>query len=488
MWRATQVKESYSAFTAHVKSTASAILFHRGKLRSPLNAVAEDEEDYDRAINAVNRKFGRGAGGPGGGGRPRPGAAPAGGRTSGPPRGPSDRPLRCPSCRGEHAIADCKKPRVPVADRLCYTCGGKHMARNCPEHPRKRQEGGAIRAVEEPGQDGDVCFAMCHGHLDHEGFKKVEHRSKGKPMPTKITMADFMPVPTPVSNSFDALKNSQNTKIKIAKNVVDVSSEVFHSPEADKRGPSAPSRVSHEGPKSKVRTIKEIKEHAKMKNNKKNEPNATRHSTDDANFKEYERIEIIDDATDLDDQVIGVIEEIAPAPAPILAAVEQRRIKIAADTGCVAHAIGPKHLPDSVKVVQCDERHFSDAQGGCIEHYGESKVRLEQKDGSHISNTFQVLDVCRPLHSISMIADNDHDMLFTKECGFVVPAGVFKEILDKVKHIAEYPREGGLYVAEMIVKDPEQDSGRPPPATPKPRDSSRHSGRPMPFTRPGPSR
>ena len=111
-----------------------------------------------------------------------------------------------------------------------------------------------------------------------------------------------------------------------------------------------------------------------------------------------------------------------------------------------------------MKVVQREERHFSDAQGGGIEHYGESQVRLEQKDGSHISNTFQVLDVCRPLHSISMIADNGHDMLFTKECGFVVPAGVFKEILDKVKHIAESPRAGGLYVAEMTVKDPDQDS------------------------------
>ena len=237
MWRATQVKEPYSAFVAHVKSTASAILFHRGKGRSSVNNMDENtaEEEYHEAINAVNRRFNR----PGGGQRPRREAGPTSGRTSGPPRGPTggptDRPPRCPNCRGEHALADCKKPRVAIADRLCYTCGGKHMARNCPEHPKKRQEGGAVRAVEEPEHDADYCFAMCHGHLDHEGFKKVEHRSKGKPMPTKITMADFMPVPTPVSNSFDALKNSQNTEIKIAKNVVDVSSEVFHSPEADKR-------------------------------------------------------------------------------------------------------------------------------------------------------------------------------------------------------------------------------------------------------------
>ena len=81
-----------------------------------------------------------------------------------------------------------------------------------------------------------------------------------------------------------------------------------------------------------------------------------------------------------------------------------------------------------------------------------------------------------------MIADNGHDMLFTKECGFVVPAGAFNKILDKIKHIAEYPREGGLYVAEMIVKDPDQDSG--PGVAPSPKSD----GRPTPFTRPGQSR
>ncbi len=307
----------------------------------------------------------------------------------------------------------------------------------------------------------------------------MEYRRSGKPVPTATTLGDFMPQGVATSNSFDALRGPDGP-LRGDRD----------GPSPGALGPKAPG--SGRGPK--VRTVKEIKEHVKKKNNQKNEPNesATRRS-DDPNFQGiqglftesqgYERIEIVRD------EPVGVVEEINPPQELIIAAVDQqKKIKIAADTGCCAHAIGPKHLPDSVKVVQREERHFSDAQGGGIEHYGESQVRLEQKDGSHISNTFQVLDVCRPLHSISMIADNDHDMLFTKECGFVVPAGVFKEILDKVKHIAEYPREGGLYVAEMIVKDPEQDSGRPPPATPKPRDSSRHSGRPTPFTRPGPSR
>ena len=71
----------------------------------------------------------------------------------------------------------------------------------------------------------------------------------------------------------------------------------------------------------------------------------------------------------------------------------------------------------------------------------------------------QVMGVTRPLHSVSMICDgassgNKHNMLFTEDFGVVVPAGVFDEVLKRCKHIATYPREGGLYVAEMIVKTP----------------------------------
>ena len=43
----------------------------------------------------------------------------------------------------------------------------------------------------------------------------------------------------------------------------------------------------------------------------------------------------------------------------------------------------------------------------------------------------------------------------------VMPAGIFDEVLKMCKKIATYPREGGLYVAEMIVKHPS--TGNPAP-------------------------
>ena len=42
-------------------------------------------------------------------------------------------------------------------------------------------------------------------------------------------------------------------------------------------------------------------------------------------------------------------------------------------------------------------------------------------------------------------------MLFNNEKAVVVPPGVVNEILKKVKPVAQYHREGGLYVAELTL-------------------------------------
>ena len=89
-------------------------------------------------------------------------------------------------------------------------------------------------------------------------------------------------------------------------------------------------------------------------------------------------------------------------------------------------------------------------------------MRLMQPDGDHASVTSQVLAVTRALHSVSAICDKNQDMLFTKDLGIVAPAGVFKEVLEKCRHIAEYPREGGLWVSEMTVKMPQPPGDQTP--------------------------
>ena len=55
-------------------------------------------------------------------------------------------------------------------------------------------------------------------------------------------------------------------------------------------------------------------------------------------------------------------------------------------------------------------------------------------------------------------------MIFTKNCGTVVPAGIFDKLLATVKHVAKYPRRGGLYVGEFEAVDPRGDPARAKPS------------------------
>ena len=147
---------------------------------------------------------------------------------------------------------------------------------------------------------------------------------------------------------------------------------------------------------------------------------------------------------------------------PVLAAVMEKKIKVAADTGACAHCLGPDDLPDGMMVRQCAQRNFCGPDGKPIEHFGEADMRLEQPSGNNVALTSQVLAVTRALHSVSAICDKNQDMLFTKDVGIVVPAGVFKEVLERCRHIAEYPREGGLWVSEMTVRIPQPPGDQTP--------------------------
>ena len=99
---------------------------------------------------------------------------------------------------------------------------------------------------------------------------------------------------------------------------------------------------------------------------------------------------------------VNVIDEAFDEDGEVLAATEQVKTFVTADA---AH---PKDLPDSVEVEKNDrERNFIGAKGEATDHYGNAKVRLQQQDRKHLGNVFQVMDVCRPLHSVSKITDND---------------------------------------------------------------------------------
>ena len=136
----------------------------------------------------------------------------------------------------------------------------------------------------------------------------------------------------------------------------------------------------------------------------------------------------------------------------VMAAETTRKMKVAADSGAVDHIANASNLPGNVILRKTDKhRDFVNASGGGIRNHGEANVRLKTKNGRLIANTFQVADVCRPLHSIGKVCDGGHEVLFMKGKAVVVAEGTFEAYLEQAAHLAVYEREEGLYVMEVEV-------------------------------------
>ena len=75
-------------------------------------------------------------------------------------------------------------------------------------------------------------------------------------------------------------------------------------------------------------------------------------------------------------------------------------------------------------------------------------------------------DVTRPLHSVSRIAgpyegEGNHDVLFNNKRCVVVEPDIVEAILKHLKPVAEYGRDGNLYLSEFTVSGfarPDQES------------------------------
>ena len=132
------------------------------------------------------------------------------------------------------------------------------------------------------------------------------------------------------------------------------------------------------------------------------------------------------------------------------------KVKVAMDSGAVKHVTHPSTLPSGAIITPNNTgRHFSGAGGETIEKYGDCMTTMTTTTGTEIAMPWNVACVARLLHAVSQVtgpADHPtgkHDVLFNNKRCVVVEPGVVEYILQHVKSIAEYPREGDLYLAEM---------------------------------------
>ena len=142
----------------------------------------------------------------------------------------------------------------------------------------------------------------------------------------------------------------------------------------------------------------------------------------------------------------------------LIAATNERvRISVAMDSGSVDNVIHPKELPsDAQPVANTSGKHFVGANNSKIEKYGSCVTKLGTQHGE-VGCDWQLAGVSRPLHSVSKVTGpKEHptgkqDVLFNNKLCVVVPPGTVERILREVKPIAEYERQGNLYLAEMTM-------------------------------------
>jgi hypothetical protein len=138
--------------------------------------------------------------------------------------------------------------------------------------------------------------------------------------------------------------------------------------------------------------------------------------------------------------------ELLAAPS---ASIRKRAVKVAIDSGAGDHVASPEDVEGFSITESANSRanrNFVAANGGKIKNHGQATVRGKVK-GRRIASTFQVADVTRPLYSVSKLCDAGYKVDFTKEEATVLRDG---------KIIHRFPREGGLYVAEMSIGEDDQ--------------------------------
>ena len=151
--------------------------------------------------------------------------------------------------------------------------------------------------------------------------------------------------------------------------------------------------------------------------------------------------------------------EYAEGPEQVLAVEKPMtvKIKVAMDSAACANVIGPEELPSDAEFEPNETgKHFVGANNSPIERFGSCKTVMSSPLGK-VGCNWQLAAVSRALHSVGVVAGpkggpGKQDILFNNEMCYVVAPGVVKKIMESISAIAEYEREGNLYIGEMTVQ------------------------------------
>ena len=127
-------------------------------------------------------------------------------------------------------------------------------------------------------------------------------------------------------------------------------------------------------------------------------------------------------------------------------------VEVAADSGAGEHVLNEEDAPMYAIEESAGSKagqNFLTAGGHRMPNKGQVRLVMRAdngKKGRDIRTTFQVAKVTRPLMSVSKVCDAGMSMRFTAAMAIVEdPAG---------KEVMRFQRQGGLYVANMRLRNP----------------------------------
>ena len=131
-------------------------------------------------------------------------------------------------------------------------------------------------------------------------------------------------------------------------------------------------------------------------------------------------------------------------------------VRAAMDSGAVDHVINPEDLPGDVEPSGAvGDEHCVGANNSKTKRYGEAVTNCAHAGGS-FGMKWNCAAVSRPLNSVSKIAGpmgpvGKQDILFDNNSCYIVQLRVVKAIMKVISAVAEYPREGDLFLADLAL-------------------------------------
>ena len=133
------------------------------------------------------------------------------------------------------------------------------------------------------------------------------------------------------------------------------------------------------------------------------------------------------------------------------------KIRVALDSAACDNVIDPKELPEDAEFEENEtNKHFKGANDSHIERFGSCKTVMTSPKG-RVGCNWQMAAVSRALHSVGIVAGpkggpGKQDILFNNEKAYVVAPGIVKKLMETLSAVAEYDREGNLYVGEFSLQ------------------------------------